>query len=371
MDINPSALANLARKQKGKRLRISSWDRTGGNDDRIHIPSGKKAIIAQMDQPGEIEHIWATICSDGLPTIEKNGLRKVILRIYWDDEKEPSVEVPLGDFFGIGHAKSKNYSCAVLSEGPQNGLGMNSWWVMPYQKARLEILNECQCPLIFYYYVDYREFPEGLDSDVLRFHSQWRRVCPCSGVPLSQFQKREDWLFGETNLDGKDNYVLLEAKGEGHYCGCHLDIDNFNDDPAWDWPGEGDDMIFIDGAKLPTLNGTGTEDYFGMAWCPTQEYTGLYNGLLYGTDPNWKGQITYYRYHILDPINFEKDIKVTIEHGHANHRSDDDSSTVYWYQKEPHLPFPKMLPVEERMPIDHKKTSEKGKIIKEDPKEIK
>jgi hypothetical protein len=112
-------------------------------------------------------------------------------------------------------------------------------------------------------------------------------------------------------------------------------------------------MIFIDGEKWPpSLHGTGTEDYVNMGRCPQQEYSAPYHGLILGGRDNWKGKISYYRYHIQDPITFEKSIRVTIEHGHANHRSDDWSSTAYWYQTEPHAPFAKILAVKERLPVE-------------------
>ena len=236
-----SAFASLAKKKEGKRLRFSSFDRTGGNDDRIYIEPGEKRTIALMDKPGQIEHIWMTISNANF-VIEKNALRKAVIRMYWDDETAPSVETPLGDFFGMGHAKSKNFVSAPLQMGPENGLGLNCWWPMPYKKARVEIENNCQTTLILYFYVDYRELPKAPEDDVLRFHASWRRVCPCVGVDPKSFKDRLDYNFGGSNLLGKDNYLILDAKGEGHYVGCHLDIDNYNEDSEWDWPGEGDDM---------------------------------------------------------------------------------------------------------------------------------
>ena len=148
----------------------------------------------------------------------------------------------------------------------------------------------------------------------------------------------------------------MEAKGNGHYVGANINIHNLNKTALWDWPGEGDDMFFIDGEPWPPrLHGTGTEDYVNMAWCPTQNYSAPYHGLILGGEDNWKGKITYYRYHIQDPIVFDKSIKATFEHGHNNNRSDDISSTAYWYQSEPHMKFPKLLPVEKRLPIDEER----------------
>ena len=106
---------------------------------------------------------------------------------------------------------------------------------------------------------------------------------------------------------------------------------------------------YWDGEEEPSIIGTGTEDYYGMSWCPTQEYCAPYHGLPIPGGKNWSGKVTWYRYHIPDPVYFEKSIRVTIEHGHANHRSDDYSSTAYWYQTEPHKPF-SIAPVEERIP---------------------
>ncbi|HMS55063.1 MAG TPA: DUF2961 domain-containing protein, partial [Fimbriimonadaceae bacterium] len=150
-----------------------------------------------------------------------------------------------------------------------------------------------------------------------------------------------------------DNYLLLEAIGSGVYVGCNLNIDVF-EQQGNDWYGEGDDMIVIDGEPWPPrLHGTGTEDYFSMAFCPKQEYCAPYHGLtLYsGTDEwPWGGKNSMYRYHIEDPIRFEKSIRVSIEHGHANKLFNDYSSTAYWYQLEPHAPFPKLLAVDERLP---------------------
>jgi hypothetical protein len=194
-------------------------------------------------------------------------------------------------------------------------------------------------------------------ADYGRFHAQWRRVNPTPGWadPAVRWEgnpevMREAWAT--PNLDGANNYVILEAEGMGHYVGCHLDIDCFSRQ-ANDWYGEGDDMISIDGEPLPSLNGTGTEDYFNTAFAPKQEYSAPYHGvILYqGTDDwGWRGKNTVYRYHVEDPIFFTRSIRVTIEHGHANKLSNDYSSTAYWYQTEPHLPFPPLLPVEERLP---------------------
>ena len=167
-----------------------------------------------------------------------------------------------------------------------------------------------------------------------------------------------EWIMGgeqDKHLSAEGNYVLLDAEGSGQYVGCNINIHNLENSSEWDWFGEGDDAILIDDEPWPPrLHGTGMEDYLGLAWCPTQEYHALYNGCTLSPMDNYKGMASYYRFHILDPIMFDRHIRVTFEHGHNNNRSDDWSTTAYWYQTEPHKPFHPMLPVEQRLPIDQK-----------------
>jgi len=350
-----SGLHNLMYQKDSLRKRISSYDKTGGNDDRIYLAPGETRVIADIKGAGLITHIWMTHMNhiESGDTLEEHSLRKILFKCYWNGEEEPSVLAPLGDYFGMGHALSKNFVSAPLQMSPENGKGLNSWWVMPFQNgAKLEIVNECLTTVILYFYIDYEEVLT-LPKDVLFFHALWHRECPTIGRNKGDFDTHQDWCFGGKNTTGAENYVLLEASGRGHYCGANINIHNLNLSPLWDWPGEGDDMIFIDGESWPpTIHGTGTEDYVNMAWCPTQEYQAPYHGLLLGGTENWKGKITYYRYHIQDPIMFKKSIKVTIEHGHDNHRSDDYTSTAYWYQTEPHKSFEPILSVKNRLPID-------------------
>lgn len=344
----PANLSNICYEREGKRRRISSYDRKGGNDDRVHLAAGENRILAEMNKPGLITHIWITIATDSRKP-EPDYLRRMVLRMYWDGEEQPSVEVPVGDFFGMGHAQTRNFVSAPLQMSPEDGKGFNCWFPMPFQKARIEMENECTVPMTVYFYFDYEEY-EALPEGMLRFHAQWRRENPTKGIS-DEGMENKDFLFSGENVTGDDNYVILEAEGRGHYVGCHLNIHNLRDTSKWDWPGEGDDMIFIDGESWPPqLHGTGTEDYVNMAWCPTQEYNAPYHGIILPGKDNWKDKITYYRYHIQDPVMFEKSVRVTIEHGHNNHRSDDWSSTAYWYQTEPHKEFPKLLEVEERLP---------------------
>ncbi len=355
-------LENLIYKRKGKRKRVSSYDRTGGNDDRVYLEPGEAMVIADIKGAGIINHIWMTH-QNGDFKEEKYSLRKIQLKIYWDGEDNPSVLAPLGDFFGMGHGISKNFVSAPLQMSPADGKALNSWWQMPFSsEAKIVIVNECEERLILYFYIDYEELEAPL-ANTLRFNAAWHRELPTKGHKESDFIDHNDWCFGGNNTTGDENYVILEAEGRGHYCGCNINIHNLNTSSLWDWPGEGDDMIFVDDEKWPpNIHGTGTEDYVNMAWCPREEYNAPYHGLILGGDDNWKGKITYYRYHILDPITFERNIRVTIEHGHNNNRSDDWSSTAYWYQEAPHKPKPELPKVEDRLPIDEEVFIRSGEI---------
>ena len=347
-----SHLSNIFMKRNTKRMRVSSYDKTGGNDDRIDVKPGDTFAFADIKHQGVITHIWVTLANDGFVQ-EKDNLRKVVLRAYWDNEEHPSVEAPIGDFFGMGHAMTRNFVSAPLQMSPQDGKSFNCFFPMPFrERALLTVTNECDTTLIFYFYVDY-ERHASLPDDTLYFHAQWRRECLTDGKRPEDFETVRDYAFGGENTDGAGNYVVLEAEGSGHYVGANINIHNLGTSARWDWPGEGDDMIFIDDEPWPPrLHGTGTEDYVNMAWCPTQPYSAPYHGLILSEKDNWKGKISYYRYHIMDPIMFEKSIKVTIEHGHNNHRCDDWSTTAYWYQDEPHKTFAVLLPVSARLPID-------------------
>jgi hypothetical protein len=340
-------LSNLPLLTGTRSARASSWDRTGGNDDRLTIAPGDTAQLAAIDEPGVVRHIWVTIACD-----DEDYLRKIVLRMYWDGADSPCVEAPVGDFFGLGHAQHRNFVSAPLQMSPQDGKAFNCWFPMPFDSARLEVGNECATDVIFYYYVDY-ELTGAPDPRAGRFHAQWRRQNPTDGLADESGLTNSEFQFGGANTDGAGNYVLLDAVGEGHYVGCHVDIENLRQvGPAqFNWYGEGDDMIFVDGEPFPpSLHGTGTEDYFNTAWCPAEEYNAPYHGIVLPGGQNWSGRISLYRYHIEDPVRFQRSIKVTIEHGHDNHRSDDWSSTAYWYQTEPHAPVPPLPPVADRLP---------------------
>ena len=340
-----SPLAGLAVLRDATSRRASSWDRTGGNDDRVHLQPGEEAVLAEVRGAGCVRHIWVTLGSD-----EPDVLRKVVLRAWWDDEPEPSVDVPIGDFFGMGHGLTRNFAALPLQMSPQDGRGFACWFPMPFATAaRITARSDCSdAEVQLYYYVDYEQY-EALPGDLARFHAQWRRENPTDGIDEAGFTNHQLLEEGE-NRSGEGNYVILDARGRGHYVGCNLNVHNLRETVEWNWYGEGDDMIFVDGEPFPpSLHGTGTEDYFNAAWCPTEPFSGPYHGITLPGGPNWSGRSSLYRFHVEDPIHFRESIRVTIEHGHANRRSDDVSSTAYWYQLEPHAPF-SLPPVSERLP---------------------
>ncbi|OMF38081.1 hypothetical protein BK133_03650 [Paenibacillus sp. FSL H8-0548] len=374
---------NLYLRKEGISRRSSSWDTTGGNADNVRIASGKSYTIADITGSGVVQHIWMTISSADI-----HYFRKILIRMYWDGEVEPSVEVPVGDFFGVGHGVASHYVSLPLNMITTPGIiedkaAMNCFFEMPFGNgARMEVTNECQKDIIVYYYVDYVEKP--VPDDAFRFHAQFRREMPTAGtIDLSRLKEEHDkqddafWANNKVNdiknTDGSENYIIFEAEGEGHYVGCNLSIDNIDPIPGNSWFGEGDDMFFIDGEPWPPrLHGTGTEDYFCAAWCyPSGKYDGPYHGIslaapLRGnghswTEPNiipteleYSGKWTTYRFHIVDPILFRKSITFSIEHGHGNSQSNDYSSVAYWYQREPHKTFPMIVPVERRLPLSER-----------------
>lgn len=349
MLLGRSTLSGLPYLRSFRSKRSSSYDVTGNNSDWWVFEPGQTRRLLETDKPGCIKHIWMTVGNDD------TFPRKLVLRAWWDGEDHPSIEVPLGDFFGMGHGKFKNFVSAPLQMSPEDGRGMNSWWAMPFNTARIEILSECDVPVNIYFYIDYEEYDSAHEAEVGRFHAMWRREHQTEGWLTERLNDENIWDIWSRrpNLTDADNYLIFEAEGSGIYVGCNLNVDVF-ERQGNDWYGEGDDMIVIDGEPWPPrLHGTGTEDYFCTAFGPRQEYCAPYHGItMYsGTeDWPWSGKNSVYRFHIEDPIRFEKSIRVSIEHGHANKLSNDYSSTAYWYQTEPHRPFPPLLDLAQRLP---------------------
>jgi len=337
----PDELFEQARLRSYKTRRSSSWDRSGGNDDSVHVEPGASATLLEVTGAGVITHLWFTINSS-----DEHHLKSLLLRAWWDGEQTPSVEVPIGDFFGLGLGEYFTYQSALLAVAPVKAL--NSYFQMPFgTAAKLTLTNEGKIRTDnLYFAVDYVTFG-SLPPDVGRFHAQYRQSAPTKGIDGWR-SNGDDAVNTRKNLDGADNYVFLDAIGRGHFVGVSQAVEQNQEG----WFGEGDDMIFIDGDILPTINGTGSEDYFNGAWdFGGKPFAYEHNGAPYIVDPERiGGRYCLYRFHTESPITFEKSIKVTIEHGHANVRSDNYYSTAYWYQTEPHTTFPPLPRVEDRIP---------------------
>ena len=350
--IGKTSLASLASLREYTSHRVSSYDVTGGNRDAWKIEAGEKRVLADIQGAGCIKHIWMTL---GLPA--EDYCRRIVLRMYWDGHPEPSVECPIGDFFGLGHGMRKDFITLPLQMSPAGGKGFNAWWPMPFkERAVVEVENQGEEAYHHYFYVDFERYPsKDAVADQAYLHVQWRREMDTQGWAHEEKQPKKQTFRDPRilNKSSTENYVMLETQGNGVYCGAHLDIDCFQRNLN-DWYGEGDDMIFIDGEPWPpSLHGTGTEDWFHCAYCPRDEFNAPYHGIILYSGTKawpWKGKQTAYRYHIEDPIRFRKSIAVSIEHGHANRLSNDYSSTAYYYLDQPAAAGPELASVEARLP---------------------
>src|SRR5579864_750499 len=335
-------LGNLPKAKDYILRRASSYDRSGGNADYRQLAPGETLTLLDTAGPGLVSHIWTTIASG-----DPHHLKALVLRMYWDGELSPSVETPIGDFFGLGLGDYFQYQSIPLSVGSEKAL--NCFFPMPFQKqARITVTNEgTQKVDAFYFNIDYRIYPHSLLADTLYFHAQYRQATPAHGW-MNQWQSNGDRAVEDKkNLDGQDNYVWMEAKGRGHFVGVTMSVLQNQDG----WWGEGDDMFFIDGEVRPSINGTGSEDYFLGAWgFGDRPFSyGLYGAPVKGAEVAGS-RSSVYRFHLDSPITFTKSLRATIEHGHANHRSDNFFSVAYWYQAEPHAPSPPLPPLEQRIP---------------------
>jgi len=313
---SPSQLPHL---RESKLYHVGSYDTAGHNNDFISIAAGKTATILNVNGPGAIARIWMTVAAS-----DPYYLRRILIRIYWDGESNPSVEVPLGDFFGTGFGYKQYVSRFV---GMTSG-GFYSYFPMPFNKsAKIEIVNETgQTISSFYYNIDYQKVDQPFGADIGYFHAWWHRdIRTMSG----------------------NNYVILEAEGKGQFVGCNLNIQGYDSNLSFL---EGDEMVYVDGESKPSVNGTGTEDFFNSGWYFNRgEYSAPYHGLIWKDDS--ASRIAAYRFMVGDAIPFQKSIRVTIEHGTENTETADYSSTAYWYQLEPHKTFPPILKASLRIPL--------------------
>jgi hypothetical protein len=330
-------LPQYARAQDYKSLKQSSYDISGGNRDAWGIPAGGTREVFRADGPGVITHIWFTIAARSV-----THLKEIVLRGYWDGNEKPSVEAPLGDFFGLNLGQYTIYQSAYLACSP--GKSLNCYFAMPYRKsARFTVSNEGKLEITsFYSNIDYQSVP-SLPADALYFHAQYRQSAPCVPVKTDG---------AKLNLDGQLNYVYGETRGRGHLMGVTLGVLQ----NAEGWWGEGDDMIFVDDGAKPLINGTGSEDYFLGSW----DFGGRdgampfaheqYGAPLIAAAEHTGGRYCCYRWHGDNPVTFQRYLKHTMEHGHANDRGDNFYSVCYWYQTEPFTDFPALAPVGERIP---------------------
>ena len=280
----------------------------------ITLPTGSTTTLMDIDGPGCIQHIWITV--------DTKLYRDLIIRIYWDGEKNPSVESPVGDFFCNGFKTRTNIMAVPINVNPSGGF--NCYFPMPFRKhARMTVENRNPADVGgFFYAINY--VLAEVDKDEAYFHAQFRRTNP---------------------LPYKADYTILDGvKGQGQYVGTYM---------AWQqnntgWWGEGEIKLFLDGDKdFPTICGTGTEDYFGGAWGFGQNYSAPFLGYPLGASDGKTGnRHGLYRFHIMDPIRFEKDLRVIMQaigwrsEGRYLPLQDDIASVAYWYQVEPHASFP-------------------------------
>lgn len=333
-----SMLPDYVRGQDYKSLKQSSFDRTGGNADRWAIQPGATQELFNAEGPGVISHIWFTISAQS-----GNHLKELVLRIYWDGNAKPSVETPIGDFFGLNLNQYVIYESAYLACSP--GRSLNCYFAMPYRKsARMTVTNEGRQQVgAFYSNIDYMTVP-SLPDDALYFHAQYRQASPC--VPVRG-------EAAKLNPDGKLNYVYAETRGRGHLMGVTIGV-LLNADG---WMGEGDEMIFIDDETKPAIVGTGSEDYLLGSW----NFGGrdgavpfahrYYGAPLIIMAERTGGRYCCYRWHGDNPVTFTRYLKHTMEHGHGNDRGDNWFSACYWYQNTPYTDFPALPPVAERIPV--------------------
>ena len=324
-------LSDISTLTTARSGRASSWDTSGRNADAWIIPAGQSRVLADLNGPGVITHIWMT---------QRSHYRDCLLKISWDNAAHPSVHVPLGDFFGLGNGIVNSYQSQLFTASTrwnnefEAGCALNCYAPMPFrERALVELINESAEDHRQYFYVDY-ELMDELPRERGYFHAEFRRANPfCGWGHEITVNRPEANIVNKERQAWEDNYVILETKGRGHYIGCTLSVTNFQGT----WWGEGDDMIWVDGYKWPPdLHGTGSEDYLNQAW-GMQRNAFLRNGSsIFEEDSG--GYQSSYVLHLENPVRFRKEVKVTIEHGHGNHLANEMSSVAYWYAAAPTKP---------------------------------
>lgn len=321
-----SPLATLPLPHPGIAMHAGSWDRTGGNHDFVTVAPGQTITLLDYQGAGIIHRFWMTISPRNAQT-----LSQVILRMYWDNETNPSVECPLGAFFGIGFGDASAHYVSLPLD--VNSGGYNCYWPMPFHThARWTLENRSdQTVHSFYYNVDYTAC-HSLPKKVMEFHACWRRENPTTPG---------------------HNYTILEARGNGAFMGVALFMHGLNMGNNKLAFLEGDEMIYLDQPNpnpptpdhwkhpepVPQINGTGTEDFFGGGWYFDQgPFSAPYHGCVIKDDRH--SRVAAYRWYIEDAIPFHKNIRVTIEHGNEDTVEADYSSVAFFYQKNPHEPYP-------------------------------
>ncbi|MDA0350915.1 MAG: DUF2961 domain-containing protein [Chloroflexi bacterium] len=289
----------------------------------LTLLAGSTTTLAEIDGPGVIQHIWITV--------ESAAFRSCILRMYWDDEETPSVEVPVGDFFANSHGLRYDVSSIPVAVNPQGGF--NCYWPMPFRKkARITVENQLGSEIrAWFFQIDYAL--DEVPADAAYFHAQWRQSM--------------------TTREHPEHTILDGVEGRGHYVGTALGWTQMSDG----WWGDGEVKFFMDGDdEYPTICGTGTEDYFGGAWAFGDTYSTPFLGYpLWSREPGEVPKHGLYRWHVLDPIRFQEELRVTIQAlGWYPDRSyqpltDELASVAYWYQLEPHGAFPLLPAAEQRL----------------------
>jgi hypothetical protein len=332
-DRDPLGLLDLPQMKTFSAQRVSSGNRfVGSNDDSKRIMPGETFVMADLRGPGVVSHIWLTVADN-----EFSWPRLLRLRVYYDGSKTPSVDVPLGDFFGVGHGYERNLDSMVVRNS-SFGRARNSYWPMPFRvSCKITVTDEGNRPVtMFYYHVDWQRH-KSLPGDTAYLHAYYRQERPAA--------------------KGR-NYEFLNIKGAGHYVGTVLNVIQ----AGVGWFGEGDDLFYVDGADRPQILGTGTEDYVNEAW-GLRVSCGLWSGTPVAEGELVGARLTGYRWHIPDPIPFTSSLWAGIEHAGWTYNADGSlrsgfeerpdyfSSAAFWYQKDVNEGLPEPPYGEARLPL--------------------